>query len=190
MITYSDNARLVLQRANELAVRTGGLVCTEHILFGLLDVDGSAAQRLLNGCGVYEEDVIPVFRQCPLVPWWRCPQEHPGRCKTQRGRGAPWFASGGHGAYFIYDFGRNVLGCKQRLRAKGVDPEYLQRLTYNAIVSSGGGRATMCLANGNEESIKDVLSGYVSDFFGESEQNTHKNGGAAFENSEKSQKQR
>lgn len=43
----------------------------------------------------------------------------------------------------------------------------------------------MCLANGNEESIKDVLSGYVSDFFGESEQNTHKNGGAAFENSEK-----
>lgn len=43
----------------------------------------------------------------------------------------------------------------------------------------------MCLANGNEESIRDVLSGYVSDFFGESEQNTHKNGGAAFENSEK-----
>ena len=40
MITYSDNARLVLQRASELAVRTGGLVCTEHILFGLLDVDG------------------------------------------------------------------------------------------------------------------------------------------------------
>ena len=71
------------------------------------------------------------------------------------------------------------------LRAKGVDPEYLQRLTYNAIVSSGGGRATMCLANGNEESIKDVLSGYVSDFFGESEQNTHKNGSAAFESSEK-----
>ena len=68
MITYSDNARLVLQRANELAVRTGGLVCTEHILFGLLDVDGSAAQRLLNGCGVYEEDVIPVFSPMPTRP--------------------------------------------------------------------------------------------------------------------------
>ena len=69
MITYSDNARLVLQRANELAVRTGGLVCTEHILFGLLDVDGSAAQRLLNGCGVYEEDVIPVFSPMPTRPY-------------------------------------------------------------------------------------------------------------------------
>ena len=37
----------------------------------------------------------------------------------KRGRGAPWFASSGHGAYFIYDFGRNVLGCKQRFARKG-----------------------------------------------------------------------
>lgn len=186
MITYSDNARLVLQRANELAVRTGGLVCTEHILFGLLDVDGSAAQRLLNGCGVYEEDVIPVFSPMltrPVVEMSARASRAVQNAKEVAARLGSQVVGTEHILYTILDETSSVAS--NVLRAKGVDPEYLQRLTYNAIVSSGGGRATMCLANGNEESIRDVLSGYVSDFFGESEQNTHKNGGAAFENSEK-----
>lgn len=186
MITYSDNARLVLQRANELAVRTGGLVCTEHILFGLLDVDGSSAQRLLNGCGVYEEDVIPVFSPMPTRPVVEMSARASRavqNAKEVAARLGSQVVGTEHILYTILDETSSVAS--NVLRAKGVDPEYLQRLTYNAIVSSGGGRATMCLANGNEESIRDVLSGYVSDFFGESEQNTHKNGGAAFENSEK-----
>ena len=186
MITYSDNARLVLQRANELAVRTGGLVCTEHILFGLLDVDGSAAQRLLNGCGVYEEDVIPVFSPMPTRPVVEMSARASRavqNAKEVAARLGSQVVGTEHILYTILDETSSVAS--NVLRAKGVDPEYLQRLTYNAIVSSGGGRATMCLANGNDESIKDVLSGYVSDFFGESEQNTHKNGGAAFENGEK-----
>lgn len=186
MITYSDNARLVLQRANELAVRTGGLVCTEHILFGLLDVDGSAAQRLFNGCGVYEEDVIPVFSPMPTRPVVEMSARASRavqNAKEVAARLGSQVVGTEHILYTILDETSSVAS--NVLRAKGVDPEYLQRLTYNAIVSSGGGRATMCLANGNEESIRDVLSGYVSDFFGESEQNTHKNGGAAFENSEK-----
>lgn len=186
MITYSDKARLVLQRANELAVRTGGLVCTEHILFGLLDVDGSASQRLLNGCGVYEEDVIPVFSPMPTRPVVEMSARASRavqNAKEVAARLGSQVVGTEHILYTILDETSSVAS--NVLRAKGVDPEYLQRLTYNAIVSSGGGRATMCLANGNEESIKDVLSGYVSDFFGESEQNTHKNGGAAFENSEK-----
>ena len=186
MITYSDNARLVLQRANELAVRTGGLVCTEHILFGLLDVDGSAAQRLLNGCGVYEEDVIPVFSPMPTRPVVEMSARASRavqNAKEVAARLGSQVVGTEHILYTILDETSSVAS--NVLRAKGVDPEYLQRLTYNALVSSGGGRATMCLANGNEESIRDVLSGYVSDFFGESEQNTHKNGGAAFENSEK-----
>lgn len=185
MITYSDNARLVLQRANELAVRTGGLVCTEHILFGLLDVDGSAAQRLLNGCGVYEEDVIPVFSPMPTRPVVEMSARASRavqNAKEVAARLGSQVVGTEHILYTILDETSSVAS--NVLRAKGVDPEYLQRLTYNAIVSSGGGRATMCLANGNEESIRDVLSGYVSDFFGESEQNTHKNDGAAFENGE------
>lgn len=175
MITYSDNARLVLQRANELAVRTGGLVCTEHILFGLLDVDGSAAQRLLNGCGVYEEDVIPVFSPMPTRPVVEMSARASRavqNAKEVAARLGSQVVGTEHILYTILDETSSVAS--NVLRAKGVDPEYLQRLTYNAIVSSGGGRATMCLANGNEESIRDVLSGYVSDFFGESEQNTHK----------------
>lgn len=92
-----------------------------------------------------------------------------------------------HILYTILDETSSVAS--EILRSKGVDPEYLQRLTYSAIVSSGGQKATMCLANGDEESINDVLSGYVSDFFGESEQNALKNGvnaiNGAFENNGK-----
>ena len=67
MIKYSDNARAVLDTAGELAVRTGGLICTEHILYGLLSVDGSA-KRILNQCGLYEDDVLKIFSPMPLRP--------------------------------------------------------------------------------------------------------------------------
>ena len=67
MIKYSDNARAVLDTSGELAVRTGGLICTEHILYGLLSVDGSA-KRILNQCGLYEDDVLKIFSPMPLRP--------------------------------------------------------------------------------------------------------------------------
>lgn len=170
MITYSDNARLVLQRASELAVRTGGLVCTEHILFGLLDVDGSAAQRLLNQCGVYEDDVIRVFSPMPIRPNVEMSTRAARAVQSAKDvatRLGSQVVGTEHILYTVLDETSSVAS--EILRAKGIDPEYLQRLTYSAIVSSGGGRAAMCLANGNEENINDILSGYISDFFGESE---------------------
>lgn len=190
MITYSSNARLVLQRAGELATRTGGLVCTEHILFGLLDVDGSASQRLLNGMGVYEDDVIRVFSPMPTRPNVEMSARASRavqNAKEVANRLGSQVVGTEHILYTILDETSSVAS--EILRSKGVDPEYLQRLTYSAIVSSGGQKATMCLANGDEESINDVLSGYVSDFFGESEQNALKNGvnaiNGAFENNGK-----
>lgn len=190
MITYSSNARLVLQRAGELATRTGGLVCTEHVLFGLLDVDGSASQRLLNGMGVYEDDMIRVFSSMPTRPNVEMSARASRavqNAKEVANRLGSQVVGTEHILYTILDETSSVAS--EILRSKGVDPEYLQRLTYSAIVSSGGGKATMCLANGDEESINDVLSGYVSDFFGESEQNALKNGvnaiNGAFENNGK-----
>lgn len=190
MITYSSNARLVLQRAGELATRTGGLVCTEHILFGLLDVDGSASQRLLNGMGVYEDDVIRVFSPMPTRPNVEMSARASRavqNAKEVANRLGSQVVGTEHILYTILDETSSVAS--EILRSKGIDPEYLQRLTYSAIVSSGGQKATMCLANGDEESINDVLSGYVSDFFGESEQSALKNGvnaiNGAFENNGK-----
>ena len=171
MITYSDNARLVLQRASELAVRTGGLVCTEHILFGLLDVDGSAAQRILNGCGVYEDDVIRVFSPMPTRPNVEMSARASRtvqNAKDVAARLGSQVVGTEHILYTILDETSSVAS--DILRSKGIDPEYLQRITYSAIVS-GGGRPQMCLTNGANESVNDILNGYVSDFFGENEQN-------------------
>lgn len=177
MITYSENARLVLQRASELAVRTGGLVCTEHILFGLLDVDGSAAQRILNGCGVYEDDVIRAFSPMPTRPNVEMSARASRAVQSAKEvatRLGSQVVGTEHILYTILDETSSVAS--DILRAKGIDPEYLQRLTYSAIVSSGGGRATMCLANGDNESVNSILNGYISDFFGESEAHaTNKN---------------
>lgn len=192
MITYSSNARLVLQRAGELATRTGGLVCTEHILFGLLDVDGSAAKRLLNGLGVYEDDVIRFFSPMPTRPDVEMSTRASRAVQSAKEvalRLGSQVVGTEHILYTVLDETSSVAS--EILRSKGIDPEYLQRLTYSAIVSSGGGRASMCLANGGEESVNDVLSGYVSDFFGESEhgvQSGINEGQNPFGNGENSQK--
>lgn len=171
MINFSDNAREVLNVAGQLAVRTGGLVCTEHILYGLLSVENTSAQRLLNGAGVYEADVIRVFNPMPLRPNIEM-SARAGRAVESAKDVAIRLGSScvgtEHILYTILDETSSVAS--NVLRECGVDPETLQRITYNAIVSSGGGNASMCVANGAQTSINDVLSGYASQYFGEQEQ--------------------
>ncbi len=170
MIRFSDNARQVLEIAGELAVRTGGLICTEHILYGLLCANGSTAQRLLNQCGLYEEDVIGAFQLMSPRPNVEM-SARAGRAAESARDVAERLKSScvgtEHLLYTILDETSSVAS--EILRDNGIDPESLQRLTYNAIVGSAGAKPTMCSVGGANESINDVLGGYVSEFFGESE---------------------
>ncbi len=169
MIKYSDNARNVLNVASELAVRTGGLICTEHILYGLLSVDGSA-KRILNQCGLYEDDVVKIFSPMPLRPNVEM-SARAGRAVENAREVACRLGSScvgtEHILYTILDETSSVAA--DVLRSCGIDPESLQRLTYNAIVSSGDSRPAMCVANGSHESVNNVLDGYVSQFFKDSD---------------------
>ncbi len=173
MIKYSDNARAVLTVAGQLAVRTGGLICTEHILYGLLSVENTSAQKILNGAGVYESDVIRVFNPMPLRPNVEM-SARAGRAVENARDVAVRLGSScvgtEHILYTILDETSSVAS--NVLRECGVDPETLQRVTYNAIVSGGGGNPAMCVANVAQESVNDVLSGYVSQYFGEQENAT------------------
>lgn len=169
MITFSDNAQQVLARAGELAVRTGGLICTEHLLFGLLDVDGCASQRILNSCGLYEEHVISAFTPMSARPNVAMSARASRAVESARDVAARLKSScvgTEHLLYTILDETSSVAS--EILRDRGIDPESLQRLTYNSIVSSGGARPAMCMS-GDAHSVNDVLNGYISDFFGESE---------------------
>ena len=170
MITYSDNAQNVIAVAQQLATRTGGLVCTEHLLYGLLAVDGASAQRLLNQCGIYERDVLNLFQPAPLRPNVQMSARASNafsRARDVACRLRSDFVGTEHILYSLLDETSSVA--VQMIRSFGVDPESLQRLAYGAIVSGGGAQPSMCGA-GAKESVNDVLSGYVSDFFGERKQ--------------------
>lgn len=173
MIKYSDNARAVLDTAGELAVRTGGLICTEHILYGLLSVDGSA-KRILNQCGLYEDDVLKIFSPMPLRPRVEM-SARAGRAVESARDVATRLGSScvgtEHILYTVLDETSSVAAGV--LRDSGIDTESLQRLVYNAIIANGGGRPTMCVANGAQEKVNDILSGYVSQYFGDDEAEKH-----------------
>lgn len=167
MITYSHNAQQVIEIAQELAARTGGLVCTEHLLYGLLASDGSSAQRLLNQCGIYEGDVISVFQPMPMrnnvQMSSRANNAFAGAKEIALRLGSPAVGTE-HILYTLLDETSSVA--VQLIRSFGIDPESLQRLAYGAIVSGGGAQPSMCGA-GAKESVNDALAGYVSDFYGD-----------------------
>lgn len=167
MITYSHNAQQVMEIAQELAARTGGLVCTEHLLYGLLASDGSSAQRLLNQCGIYEGDVISVFQPMPMrnnvQMSSRANNAFAGAKEIALRLGSPAVGTE-HILYTLLDETSSVA--VQLIRSFGIDPESLQRLAYGAIVSGGGAQPSMCGA-GAKESVNDALAGYVSDFYGD-----------------------
>lgn len=170
MIRYSDNAQKMLETASELAMRTGGLVCTEHLMYGLLCADNSSAQRLLNRCGLYAEDLLRMFTPTPLRPNVEM-SSRAGRAmenaKDVASRLHSPCVGTEHILYTLLDETSSVAA--EILRNVGVDPEYLQRLTYNSIVQSGGAQPDMCLSNGDTERLKGILNGYVAEFYGESE---------------------
>lgn len=168
MIRFSNNVCDVLDVARDLAMRTGGLICTEHILYGLLNQNGCYAQRMLNGCGLYAQDIIDIFEPQSLRRNVEM-SSRASRALENAGDIAMRLRSScigtEHLLYALLDETSSVSS--NILRDAGIDPEYLQRMTYNAIVSGGGSQPDMCLTNGATETINNILNGYVADFFGD-----------------------
>ncbi len=147
----------VLNIASNLAMRTGGLICTEHLLYGLVCADGSVAQRLLGKCGLYEDNMLSLFEGRPLCTNVQM-SPRAGRAfenaKDVAFRLGMLTVEPEHILYTVLDEMTSVA-C-DIIREVGVDPEHLQRLTYNAIISGSGNRPVMCAAGAEEQS-----SGYI-----------------------------
>ena len=67
MINFSNNFQESLNQASQLAIRTGGLVCTEHLLYGLVSVQNSNAEQILFAYGIQAQDIISQFTRKPIT---------------------------------------------------------------------------------------------------------------------------
>ena len=60
-MNYSQNFTGAIDKAAGLAARTGGLVCTEHLLYGMAAQSGCNAQRMLAAAHVEADAVLSLF---------------------------------------------------------------------------------------------------------------------------------
>ena len=60
-MNYSQNFTGAIDKAAGLASRTGGLVCTEHLLYGMAAQSGCNAQRMLAAAHVDADAVLSLF---------------------------------------------------------------------------------------------------------------------------------
>ena len=60
---YTDNAYKALKYAEELATRTGGVLGTEHVLYGLAKVEEGVAAKLLKEAGVSVKELESEFSE-------------------------------------------------------------------------------------------------------------------------------
>lgn len=63
---FSERMKEVVAQASHLAVRTGGLICTEHLLYGLTVVESEYASMLLREYGVTPDYVLGAFTSMPV----------------------------------------------------------------------------------------------------------------------------
>ena len=161
-MTYSKNSQQVIAYASELATRTGGLVCTEHLLYGLMCVEDSTAKRLLNSCGLYAEDFVKIFEYRSLIS------------NVQMSNNANLAILDAQDV--AKRLGMDVVGTEHILYAMldetssvacsilknlGINPEKLQRATYNAIIENSGRKPSMCASKGADK-VNNILEGYVT----------------------------
>lgn len=162
MIRYGKNSQAVIDAAAEAASHLGGIIYTEHLLYALLCVGGTVARQILNMSGVYAEDVAREFAfgaPCSEVSV----SDRAGDAIALARQVATDFASDVVNTEHLLFATLNdpMSGACDILLRRGIDPEHVQRLAYNAIVERGGSRPDYCVADGSVQGINEVLNGYA-----------------------------
>ncbi len=168
MIKYSLNAQNVINLASDLAMNTGGLVCTEHIMWALSAVDGSGSQRLLNRVGVYRDDLLHLFTPSAPIPHVEMSARASHALENAMDVAIRLRASNVLSEHILYALldERDSVAAKI-LMSVSIDPTRLQRLTYNAIVEGSGNRVDFVGVNSATQSVNDILNGYNGAYYNE-----------------------
>ncbi|MBR4800332.1 MAG: ATP-dependent Clp protease ATP-binding subunit [Clostridia bacterium] len=160
MLNFSDNSKKVLEYASELATETGGLVCTEHLLYGLLRVENSTSRRLLNACGLKAENFVKLFEFYAVVKSVEMSKNARRVIDDARDVAESLgcrLVGTEHILYAMLDEPASVA--TSLLQNAGIDTETLQRMTYDAIVKNSGNKPSMCGASGANK-VNDILESY------------------------------
>lgn len=150
MIVFSDKSQAVFDAATKLASRTGGLIGTEHLLYGLT-CESCAAQQLLNRCRLNPDNLIRLFDPLPVQD----NVQVSGRASKAMDEAKNMAANFGYAAvepehilYAVLDERDSYAA--RIIRSVQVDPEHLQRLVYNEIVNGGAAKS---MSNSNREEV-------------------------------------
>lgn len=162
MIPFSNSLKQAMDHAVQLAARTGGLVCTEHLLYGLTAAENSVAADILSRYGLTADMLINSFERKPLRP-----QVAMSTRASRAVEGARYVAEQlgskeagtEHLLYALLDDKASVAA--GILRGVGVELTGLQRQLYNAIVEKNTGKKPK-----SEPSLDDILRDFMSFAFG------------------------
>ncbi|MBO5777847.1 MAG: hypothetical protein J6R34_05315, partial [Clostridia bacterium] len=58
---FSVNLKNALEIAGSLATKTGGIVCTEHLLYGITAIGNSKGSKFLRPYGITAEYLVKHF---------------------------------------------------------------------------------------------------------------------------------
>lgn len=153
MIVYSEKSKSVLAIASDLAQRTAGLVCTEHLLYGLSCADGCDAQTLLLKCGLNSGALLSYFKPTPptvTVKMSPRANEAVEEALNIAFRLDENEVSPEHILFAVLE-DKTSVAC-DIVRGVGVDPEQLQRLTYDSMISNASRNRENEVASRNRES--------------------------------------
>ncbi len=161
---FSPHLKAALKEATELAAHTGGLVCTEHLLYGLCAVSECTANGYLSAYSIDADYVLSQFSRRPF----RSQVEMSSRA-VRAVDGARYVAeqlgskSVGteHLLYALID-DKNSIAAKI-LTVRGVELSYLQRQLYNGIMQKNGAPPKKQSGVG----LDDILQNFLNFAFGD-----------------------
>lgn len=161
MIKFNDRAMSVLQNAAKLAQDTGGIVYSEHLLFGLLSEEGSCAQRILARCGVEKQDLAGAFRLCAPCASVEMSQRASAAIAVAKDIAMELRSEEVRTEHLLYSVlnDPNSYACRI-VEQLGVEPEHVQRLAYNAMIEGNGKLPQFSMPTQNGQDPGDLHGGF------------------------------
>lgn len=161
-MVYSDNYKSAMDKAAGLAARTGGLICTEHLLYGLAAQKGCAAQRILESCGITEGAVLGLFNLGDPVPSVSVSSRAQRAINNSASVAEQVSARSINTEHLLYALAedRSSVAAGVMARRWGVDLDLLQ----NKIVQTMRGAASS--ERGRTYDLSEIIDGFFNDFFG------------------------
>lgn len=183
MMSFSKNLQTALQVADELAKCTGGMVGTEHLLYGLLCIKESTAEKVLRSWGITRGEFNRLFvevQQTNVAELSYRAKKSLELANDVAIRLKSQLICTEHLLFALLDE-KDCVAVTYLLNKTNATPEMLQKQLYQIIVASSGNTTTRVATTSNGQNVNEVLSGYQNKVYGESQGNEPSQEAEAFD---------